>query len=268
MFKVIKNAVDFMVKYMIEYSDFAKVYDELMDNVPYEKWCKYIVSLLKEYGIEDGLVTDLGCGSGTLTELLSKKGFDMIGIDLSTDMLDIARNKSIANNSNTLYLNQDMREFELYGTVKAIISTCDSMNYILDSDELIHVFKLVNNYLDPKGIFIFDLNTDYKYKSIGECVIAENRDDCSFIWENYYDEEEFINEYDLTLFLKCKNEKDENLFEKHFERHTQRAYSLDEIKDFLTLAGMEFLCAYDAFTKDAVKDTSERICIIARECGK
>ena len=102
MFKVIKNAVDFMVKYMIEYSDFAKVYDELMDNVPYEKWCEYIVSLLKEYGIEDGLITDLGCGSGTLTELLSKKGFDMIGIDLSTDMLDIARNKSIANNSNTL----------------------------------------------------------------------------------------------------------------------------------------------------------------------
>ena len=139
------------------YTSFAQVYDMFMDNVDYPAWSKYLIQLLKEYQVEDGLVLDLGCGTGNMTELLAKEGYDMIGVDNSEDMLEIASEKRAESGLNILYLLQDMREFELYGTVKAVVSICDSINYILEEDDLREVFSLVNNYLDPKGMFIFDL---------------------------------------------------------------------------------------------------------------
>ncbi len=251
---------------MEAYSSFAQVYDLFMDNVPYEEWSSYLIELLKEYGTEDGLVLELGCGTGKMTRLLSEAGYDMIGVDNSEDMLEIAREKQLEEADGAiLYLLQDMREFELYGTVRAVVSICDSMNYILEEDDLLQVFKLVNNYLDPKGIFIFDLNTLYKYQELlGEITISENREEGSFIWDNYYDEEEQINEYDLTLFIQ--EEKD--LYRKYQETHYQRAYELDTVIKLLEQAGMEFVTAYDAFSKEPVKPDSERIYVIAREHGK
>ena len=158
-----------------------------------------------------------------------------------------------------------MREFELYGTVGAVISVCDSLNYLLEEEELVQTFKLVNNYLDPKGIFIFDFNTVYKYQEvIGDSTIAENREECSFIWENYYHEEEQINEYELTIFVKEEND----LFRKFEENHYQRGYRLEQMKRALQEAGMEFVAALDADTHEGITDTSERIYCIARECGK
>lgn len=155
------------------YTSFAQVYDMFMDNVDYSAWSKYLIQLLKEYQVEDGLVLDLGCGTGNMTELLAEEGYDMIGVDNSEDMLEIASEKRAESGLNILYLLQDMREFELYGTVKAVVSICDSINYILEEDDLREVFSLVNNYLDPKGMFIFDLNTKYKYEQMGETTIAE-----------------------------------------------------------------------------------------------
>ena len=144
---------------MDAYTSFASVYDTFMDNIPYEEWADYLIGLLKEYGIADGLVADLGCGTGNMTELLADAGYDMIGIDNAEEMLEIAMEKRAESGHDILYLLQDMREFELYGTVKAIVSICDSVNYITDEEDLLEVFRLVNNYLDPKGIFIFDFNT-------------------------------------------------------------------------------------------------------------
>ena len=112
---------------MDAYTSFAEVYDMFMDNIPYEDWCGYLTSLLKEYGINDGLVLDLGCGTGTLTELLAKEGYDMIGVDVSEDMLQEAIEKRAESGLPILYLLQDMREFELYGTVRAVVSICDSL---------------------------------------------------------------------------------------------------------------------------------------------
>ena len=187
---------------MGSYESFARVYDLFMDNIPYDEWCSYLIELLKEYGIEDGLVLELGCGTGNVTERLFNAGYDMIGVDNSMDMLEIAMEKKEENKKDILYLLQDMREFELYGTVRAVVSICDSMNYITEEEDLLEVFRLVNNYLDPGGIFLFDMNTKYKYAEIlGDNTIAENREDASFIWDNYYDEEEQINEYDLALFI-------------------------------------------------------------------
>lgn len=250
---------------MDAYTGFAAVYDMFMDNIPYGEWCTYLEGILKEYGVEDGLVLDLGCGTGKLTRLLAGDGYDMIGVDISEDMLEIAMEHQAEEGGEILYLLQDMREFELYGTVRAVVSICDSMNYLMEYEDLVQVFSLVNNYLDPKGIFVFDLNTPYKYQKIlGEQTIAENREEGSFIWENYYDEEEAVNEYDLTLFIR----EEDGRFRKYEETHYQRAYSLKTVKMALKEAGMEFVEAYDAFTKEPPKEGSERIYVIARESGK
>ena len=251
---------------MEAYTSFAEVYDTFMDNVPYEEWAEYLAELLQEYDIEDGLVLDLGCGTGSLTEILATKGYDMIGADGSAEMLEIAMEKKTQNGHDILYLLQDMREFELYGTVRAVVSVCDCVNYITDEKELEQVFRLVNNYLDPEGIFIFDFNTEYKYKEIlGEQTIAEDREDCSFIWDNYYYEDERLNEYELTLFIK---EQDSNLYRKYQEMHYQKAYTLDAMRELIEWSGLEFVTAYDAYTRKAPTETSERICVVAREHGK
>ncbi len=243
------------------YSDFASVYDMFMDNIPYEEWCEYITMLLKKYNINDGLVLDLGCGTGTLTSMLAEKGYDMIGVDNSSEMLSVAMEKRDDAGFDILYLLQDMREFELYGTVRAIISVCDSINYILSPDELFMVFKLVNNYLDPGGIFVFDCNTEFKYMELlGEQTIAEDRDEGSFIWDNYYDEEERINEYRLTLFIP----EEEGLYSKHTEYHYQRCYSVEELKSLIEKAGMELLNIYDAFTNEESHEESERLLFVVK----
>ena len=250
---------------MEAYTDFAMVYDTFMDETPYELWKNRLVTMLGEDGIEDGLVLDLGCGTGTLTELLSEAGYDMIGIDFSQEMLAIAQEKRAQSGHQILYLEQDMREFELYGTVRAIVCICDSINYLLEKEDIITTFKLVNNYLDPKGLFIFDFNTVHKYRDvIGDTVIAENRDACSFIWENYYDEEECINEYDLTIFVK----EEEELFRRFNETHYQRGYTLAEMKEMIQASGLLFVRAIDADTMEEPTDESERIYIMAREHGK
>ncbi len=281
---------------MRAYSDFAEVYDELMDNVPYEAWCENIAALIEEYGIsrpadreeicgnplsgeetsgegipgeetllasERNLVLDLGCGTGTLTRLLRQKGYDMIGVDNSPEMLGIAMEKNAE--GGILYLLQDMRELELYSTVGTVLSVCDSLNYLLEEEDLLRVFRLVNNYLYPGGLFLFDFNTVYKYSQvIGDAVIAENREDCSFIWENYYHEQEEINEYDLTVFVQEEGER----FRRFTENHLQRGYTPDTVRSLVEQAGMRGIRLLDADTMGEVTDVSERVYVLAREQGK
>ena len=250
---------------MEAYTSFAQVYDTFMDNIPYEEWGEYLTGLLEEYGVKNGLVLELGCGTGSMTEILAAKGYDMIGADNSGEMLEIAMEKRDESGHDILYLLQDMREFELYGTVSAVVSVCDSVNYITEEEELEEEFRLVNNYLDPKGIFIFDFNTKYKYqKVLGDRTIAEKRDECSFIWDNYYYEDEEMNEYELTLFIQEKG----NLYRKFEEVHLQRAYTLEQMIRLVKKSGLEFVTAYDAFTREQPTDTSERIYMVAREQGK
>ena len=291
---------------MEAYTSFAYVYDTFMDNVPYGEWARHIREKLCEHGVTDGIVLDLGCGTGTMTERLAGYGYDMIGVDNSEEMLELAMEKKTESGYDILYLLQDMRGFELYGTVRAVVSVCDSVNYITEPDELEEVFRLVNNYLDPKGIFLFDFNTVHKYRDvIGDSTIAEDRGVCSFIWDNRYYEKEQINEYDLTLFIAedfnpmenayvsertadsedallseegagdledtmfSEEEGGENgsLYRRYTETHYQRGYTLAEIQELLERAGLVFIEAYDADTKETPNDTSERICVIARENG-
>lgn len=276
---------------MEAYTDFAVVYDIFMDETPYEEWCAFLDAALKRYRIKDdaadellkqeqNTVLDLGCGTGTLTELLAAKGYDMIGIDNSQEMLQRAIEKKERSGQDILYLQQDMREFELYGTVGAVISVCDSLNYLLTEEDLLAVFRLVENYLYPGGVFLFDFNTVYKYEVvIGDATIAENREECSFIWENYYHPEEEINEYDLTVFVKNEDweeeggrknggELGESSFRRFQETHYQRGYRLEQIRTLLERAGITFLEALDADTQREVTPESGRIVVIGRKDGK
>ncbi len=253
-------------KAMDAYTEFAKVYDLFMDNIPYEEWGAYLKGLLHENGVDDGLVLELGCGTGTMTEILAEAGYDMIGVDQSEEMLEEAARKREESGHEILYLCQDMREFELYGTVRAIVCVCDSMNYILEEEEVLGILtSAARNYLDYGGLFIFDLNTEYKYKEIlGEQTIAENREESSFIWENYYDEDSHINEYNLTLFIKEHGDH----YRKYEETHYQKSYSLDTIRKLVEMSGLELLHIYDAFTHEEPKADSERVYVVLRRPGQ
>lgn len=249
---------------MEAYAGFARVYDLFMEDVPYEAWRDYLAEILREEGITEGLVCELGCGTGRMTRLLADLGYDMTGIDASAEMLSMARDRETPGGS-ILYLEQDMREFELYGTVRAVVSVCDSMNYLLEEEDLLRVFKLVNNYLDPRGIFLFDLNTSYKFMELlGERTFCEHRDEGSLIWENYFDEESGVNEYDLTLFIR----EEQGMYRKYEETHYERAYELADIIRLLEQAGMEFVRACDGEDHGPVRKDSGRMYILARESGK
>ena len=260
---------------MDAYTSFAQVYDLFMDNVPYDKWCSWICDYLRKEKVEDGLILDLGCGTGKLTRLMAKEGYDMIGIDMSYDMLDIAREQEMLaqmeamdrmeamdQGREILYLQQDMREFELYGTVRAIYSSCDCINYLMEEEDVEAVFRLANNYLDPEGLFIFDVNTPYKYeKLLGDNTFAEDREESSFIWNNFYDKEEGVNQYDLSIFVR----EEDGRFQRFRETHYQRSYSLETLKTLIERSGMEFVAAFDAYSYEPVREDSEKITIVARE---
>ncbi len=271
---------------MESYTDFAEVYDEFMDETPYEAWCERIIRLIERYGIskpytggeaenlseeeyalltERNLILDLGCGTGTLTEMFAELGYDMMGIDMSPDMIQVAIEKREVSENDIMYLCQDMRELELYCTVGTILCVCDSINYLLEPKEVMETLKRVNNYLYPKGLFIFDFNTSYKYeKVIGNTTIAESRETCSFIWDNFYDAESGINEYDLTIFVQ----EDDDLFRRFQEVHYQRGYSFEEMRSYVEKAGLEFVCALDSDSDEPVTETTERVLMVCREKGK
>ena len=178
-----------------------------------------------------------------MTELLAEKGYDMIGVDNSEDMLEIAMEKRIESGHDILYLLQNMQEFELYGTVRAIVSVCDCVNYVTEKNELQEVFRLVNNYLDPQGIFIFDFNTEYRVqRSAGKSGNRlEDRDECSFIWENYYNHTSMINEYELTLFVREGMKR--RLCTENIRRAISKGIYIAGNARIVRKAGLKFVCS-------------------------
>ena len=245
---------------MDAYTSFASVYDLFMDNVPYEEWCAFLCKILAQHGITDGPVLDLGCGTGKMTRLMSEQGYDMTGIDNAAEMLQIAAMEP--GEVPILYLLQDMQDLELDGCVRAVYSVCDCVNYVLDEEELQQAFSRVHEYLEEDGVFIFDVNTSYKYtKLLAENTFAESRDEGSFIWDNYYNEEERINEYDLTLFIP---EGDE-LYRRYTETHYQRNYETETLLKLLKNAGFTDICVYDDYTDALLCETSERAVFVAKK---
>lgn len=243
------------------YGGFAESYDLFMDNIPYDEWHTYLYSLLQEYGVTDGILVDLACGTGSMTYRLAADGYDMIGIDQSCEMLDIARGKCP---ETVLLLQQDMRELDLYGTAAAFVCVCDGMNYLLSEADLRQVFYRVSMFLDSGGIFVFDMKTAYFYQHLlGNRTITDHREDMTLIWENEYHQESAVNEYLVTIYQLAGPEQD--LFQRIEEYHRQRAYSVEQVKEALQAEGLQLEAVYDAFTRNVTTAESERIYYIARK---
>lgn len=241
------------------YDNFARGYYNVMKNTFQNDFADYYKKIIDKYKIPNNLILDLGCGSGDITYIMANSGYDMIGIDISCDMLNIAN--EINKNDNIMYLCQDMREFELYGTVGMIYSSMDCINYITDKRDLKKVFKLCNNYLDYDGLFVFDVNTIYKfYNILDNNTFVYDTENEYLVWQNEYDKKSKLCNFYLDMFYK-----DNGSYKRHYDEQQQRAYEVDELKVMLKKAGfvVENICNELSFSK--VKKTTERAFFICRK---
>ncbi len=244
------------------YNSFSYVYDDFAYDIDYNRFFNYYEKIFGKFGIKPSLVLDICCGTGSLTTIMSKK-YDMIGIDFSVEMLNMAQKKNT--DGKILYLCQRMDSFELYGTVDACYSSLDSINYILEEENLINHFKLVHNYLNPDGIYIFDISTVYKFKNIlADNIFSDETDKAFFVWQNDYDEEEKLNTMYLDVFLKNDDESYERISETHYEK----GYNASFIKKIAEKCGFEILGIYDEFSFNNYKKDSERIFFVIRAVKK
>lgn len=239
---------------MDAYGKFAKVYDLLMEDVPYDQIANLIEEEIKEQRIENNIVLDLACGTGTLTGLLKEKGYDVIGADLSPEMLQVAKEKL----PDVLFLNQAMNDFELYGTVGTICCCLDSVNYLTEDGELDKMLHLCNNYLEPNGLLIFDVNSAYKFSHIlADNIFTFDNGEIFYTWENDYDEEAGLCDFYLTFFVK-EGEK----YVRFDETHTERIYGKEEILTALSKNGFTVKKVLDGFSKRKATDESERLLFV------
>lgn len=240
------------------YHEFARLYDKLiMEDISYEKLADFVELQFSSLQIKPELILDLACGTGALTDVLHRRGYDMIGIDLSTDMLNIAKEK----NSDILYLCQDMRSFELYGTVDVILCMTDSLNYLLSEQDMMQVFSLAKNYLNPGGLFLFDLNTPYKLRTIlGNHTFTYDDNDVFYVWENEWCEQSQSCDFYLTFFVK-----DGQLYQRLDEQQTQRAYTEQAISKLLQRAGFSHIDCLDGYQAGSnPTNKSERYVFVVR----
>lgn len=247
---------------MEAYTDFAYVYDVMMGSIPYDEWADYVKELLEKEHIKAGAqVVELGCGTGAFTLEMCKRNYRMTGIDLSPDMLSVAKAKfEDTEYSDVVFSEQNMTEFEIPEKVDAVVSVCDAVNYVLEEDGLDNIFKCVEKSLKANGIFIMDLKTRYFYENVlAYNTMAENFENCSYIWDNYYHEEERVNEYLLTVFVQ-----EGNLYRKFVENHFQKAYEVEEVVNAARRNGFTNIKIYDAFSTDKPGKGSERVYLIFR----
>ena len=247
------------------YDLLAPIYDSINSDIDYSKWADFIEKIISRNfkGEKADLVLDLGCGTGSMTLELARRGYDMTGVDYSCEMLDIARNRAIDEglSEKMLWLCQDMTEFELYGTVDVTVSCLDSLNHLIGKGDLERCFKLVHNYLNPDGLFIFDINGKYKFENIyadNSYVIEEDGSFC--VWQNYYDERSKLCDFYITLF----REDDDGRYQRYDEVQTERMYTLRTVKSLLGKCGFELIGVYSDFDFTEGTDNNERLYVAAR----
>ena len=258
-----------MSKKFDNYGAISTIYDNINSHIDYSAWADFFERCFDKYlSARPELVLDLACGTGSMTFELAKRGYDMIGVDGSYDMLNVAydRKYDLDLPNDVLFLLQDMREFELYGTVGAITCCLDSVNYLVGDGELDKCLSLVHNYLDPDGLFLFDINTPHKFKNVyGENTYVYEEEDCgnnSFcVWQNYYDEETCVCDFSLTVFEK---EEGSEAYSRRDEIQSERCYAKNEIIELLIKNKFEIIGLYSDFNFTPAKDTDERWYVVAR----
>ena len=244
------------------YSAIAGVYDRLNKDIDYSKWADFFESCFQKNGGKPEIVLDLACGTGRMTRELASRGYDMIGVDGSADMLGEAYSLG---GEHILYLLQDMRSFELYGTVGATVCCLDSLNYLLDINDLKKTFSLVHNYSDPDALFMFDMNTPYKFENIysDNAYILEDEKDGAAIfcgWQNFYDRESRICDFYLSVF----EEDEDGAYTRSDEHQQERCYTKEQVSELLHQCGFELEGIYSDFEMSEVNEKTERWYFVAR----
>lgn len=238
------------------YGDFAYIYDKLMYDLDYKKMYKFILKVLDSKGLEPKNILEMAVGTGNLTEKLVKN-FKVDGFDLSSEMLSVCQNK--INSRNLRLFRQNMVDFKAPDTYDAILCVGDSLNYLLDKEE---VFKSLNSaykYLREDGIFICDFNTFYKFKSIPPVTVDEV-DEIFYVWENIFDEKSKINTYGVNFFV----EFEDNKYERFYEEHKEKAYDYHEIYEMFQKIGFKNIEFYDDYDDIEINSSTSRYTIIAR----
>lgn len=236
------------------YNGFAYYYDELMDDVDYQAWSNYILQVIREYNIEYNDILEMACGTGTMAVKLAGRGYDVTAFDLSEDMLSIACNKALENDTRINFLLQDMNDIKIDSKFGIILCLCDSINYITSNEELLNLFKWVFSHLKPGGVFIFDINSAYKLRHvIGDNTFNGENDNLVYIWDNVINEENCV-EFYLTFFVK-----EGELYRRFDEFHMEKIYETHDILELLKISGFNGIHIKDDMTLDEVKPNSERI---------
>ncbi len=249
------------------YDLIAPFYDRINSDLNYSDWADFIEKItLSELGHKPEITLDLACGTGSMTIELAKRGYDMIGIDYSTEMLNVARERAETQGElGILWLLQDITEFELYGTVELVVSTLDCLNHLTEEADLKKCLSLVHNYLSPDGIFIFDINSKYKFENIyAENSYAMETENAFCVWQNYYDEECEVCNFYITLF----EESDDGRYERYDEEQNERMYTLSKMRSLLENAGFEFVGAYGDFDFNVADENIDERIYIAARCKK
>ena len=249
------------------YSAIARVYERLGAQIDYRAWADFAEACFDRFlPRRPELVLDLACGTGRMTRELAARGYDMIGVDGSAEMLSAAFEKP---RDGILYLLQDMRSFELYGTVGAVTCCLDSVNYLLTKEDLHTCFSLVHNYLDPGGLFFFDVNTPYKFRTVygrnayileNETRFGKERRAVYCGWQNRFSPRSGLCDFDLSIF----EEQADGSYLRSDEHQRERCYSLETLKSALRDAGMEPLGVYSDFQFSEPTETAERWYLCAR----
>lgn len=248
---------------MDQYKDFAFIYDELMNEVDYNGWVEYIEKIIEKEDTKVQNILELACGTGNLTIPLTKKNYDIAGIDISEEMLGVAREKAEKEGVELVLLQQDIAELDFDITnLDCVLCACDGFNYITYDEDLENVFKKTYELLKENGLFIFDISSFYKLSSVlGNNMYGENREDIAYMWQNYFDDEENLVEMELAFFVKDEDGR----FERFEEVHQQRAYTEEEILDMLQSVGFKDIKVYSDFTFEEPKEDSERIFFVGKK---
>ncbi|MBR5246527.1 MAG: class I SAM-dependent methyltransferase [Clostridia bacterium] len=247
----------------MSYGIFSSVYDILTENVEYEKIADSICSLLHKNGVDGGLLLDLGCGTGTLSFLLEKNGYDVIGVDASEDMLMVANEKKYEENSSAMFLCQKGEELDLYGTINCAVSILDTINHIEKLENVEKTFSRVSLFMEMGGIFVFDMNTPYKHENIlGNNTFIYDMDEVYCAWQNSFDKESGKTQIDLDFFIK---NDDDNCYEKYSESFCEYSYSVDDILKIINKTGFTLLEMCDDYSDKDITSTTERITFVCKK---
>lgn len=242
---------------------FASVYDIFTESVNYKVRADYICNMLLNYGISNGTILDVACGTGSLTECFLQKGFEVVANDISADMLSVAGEKLRKYGDKVLLLCQDMCELDLYGTVDAAVCSLDSINHLLEEDDVYSAFSNISKFIRPDGIFVFDINTLYKHRVVlsGQTYVYEDEENSFLVWQNSECGSDDVIEMYLDIFTKDSDGK----YIRTVDFIEERAYPTDFFENVLDNAGFEILGVFSDLTAASPCDNDERIYFFARK---